>query len=213
MAGQWRERNEDVVRLDGIDKRSFRLLLEYIYAGEVRISSLEEMLNLLVSGEHIGLHGLRDLCVQQLQDHLDVRNALQMQFVAAEISCPELEEAASEIVYGEFEQLAAHSAEFLDLESGQVTDLISSDRLMVDSEEEVLTAVLKWVKHDTETRKWELPALLARVRMGLLPPLAFQRLLPLEPLLVWVLERDGAFPECVRQVEEGKRSRVLFFWI
>jgi len=197
------------VRLDGIDKHSFRLLLQYIYSGEVRASSVEEMVNLLVSGEHIGLHGLRDLCVQQLQDHLHVRNALQMQFLAAEISCPELEGAASEIVYDEFLQVAAHSADFLALEFNQLRDLVASDRIVVDSEEEVLSAVLKWVKHDPDTRKSELPPLLSLVRMGLLPPAALERLLLLEPLLAEVLQRDGPFPECVRQVEEGTRSFLL----
>jgi len=66
----------------------------------------------------------------------------------------------------------------------------------------VLTAVLKWVKHDPETRKDDLPALLSCIRMGLLPLQALERL-PQEPLLDRAI-RD--FPECAAQVEEGKRS-------
>ena len=37
--------------------------------------------------------------------------------------------------------------EFLLLGASEVSDIISSDRLAVDSEEEVLTAVLKWANH------------------------------------------------------------------
>jgi len=105
LAGQWKERKEDTVRLDGIDRHSFRLLLDYIYSGEVRVGGLEELLNVLVSGEHVGLHGLRDLCVHRLQQRLDLPNSLQMRLFAAEISCPELEEAASEIILGDFAQV------------------------------------------------------------------------------------------------------------
>ena len=96
------------MRLDGIDKHSFRLLLEFVYSGEVRVGGLEELFNLLVSGEHVGLHGLRDLCVQRLQQRLNLPNSLQMRLFASEIGCPELEEAASEIVLGDFARVCVH---------------------------------------------------------------------------------------------------------
>jgi hypothetical protein len=44
-------------------------------------------------------------------------------------------------------QVVEISPEFLLLGASEVSDIISSDRLAVDSEEEVLTAVLKWASH------------------------------------------------------------------
>ena len=105
LAGQWRESKEEVVRLDGIDQNSFRLLLEYIYSGEIWVGGLEELFNLLVSGEHVGLHGLCELCIQRLQQRLDLSNSLQIRLFAAEIGCKELEEAAFDIVLGDFAQV------------------------------------------------------------------------------------------------------------
>ena len=101
------------MRIDGIDKRSFRLLLQYIYSGEVVVSGLEELLNLLVAGEHVGLSGLRDMCVERLLEHLSIFNAIQMRLFASEISCPELEQAASKLVLGDFAKVAETSTDFL----------------------------------------------------------------------------------------------------
>ena len=195
------------MRIDGIDKRSFRLLLQYIYSGEVVVSGLEELLNLLVAGEHVGLSGLRDMCVERLLEHLSIFNAIQMRLFASEISCPELEQAASKLVLGEFAKVAETSTDFLSLECRQVVEIISSDKVAVDSEEEVLAAVLRWVKHDPEDRKAELPALLSCVRFGLLSETVIETLLLQEPLLTQVMED---FPAFAAQVEEGKRLHQLF---
>eukprot|EP00802_Teleaulax_amphioxeia_P006357 Tamp_06361.p1 GENE.Tamp_06361~~Tamp_06361.p1 ORF type:complete len:649 (-),score=133.36 Tamp_06361:706-2652(-) len=206
LTGSWRESKEDVVRLDGIDRHSFRLMLEYIYTGEVQPGGLEELFNLVATSDHVGLFDLRDLCVHRLQQQLDISNSLLMRVCAAEIGCTEVETCASDYVLGDFAQVVEISPEFLLLGASEVSDIISSDRLAVDSEEEVLTAVLKWASHDPEERREALPGILAHVRMGLLPLDSVERLVPLWPLLGRVLID---VPQCVAQVENGKRLQKL----
>jgi len=105
LTGSWRESKEDVVRLDGIDRHSFRLMLEYIYTGEVQPGGLEEMFNLVATSDHVGLFDLRDLCVHRLQQQLDISNSLLMRVCAAEIGCTEVETCASDYVLGDFAQV------------------------------------------------------------------------------------------------------------
>ena len=105
LAGSWRESKEEVVRLDGIDRHSFRLVLDYIYTGEVQLGGLEETFNLIATSDHVGLFDLRDLCVHRLQQQLDISNSLVMWVCAAEIGCTEVETSASDYVLGDFAQV------------------------------------------------------------------------------------------------------------
>ena len=52
-----------------------------------------------------------------------------------------------------------------------VSELVARDELHVVSEEVVFLAVMRWTKHDQETRALHLPALLQKVRLPLLTPL------------------------------------------
>jgi hypothetical protein len=59
--------------------------------------------------------------------------------------------------------------EFLELSLEMLIDLIVDDDLVVDSEEDVFYAVMKWVEFDPETRGEELPNLLQSVRLEHMP--------------------------------------------
>ena len=71
-----------------------------------------------------------------------------MRLFAQKVGCIELEDAASEVVWGQFSQVVAAGNDFLSLDCQQLSQILSSDKLCVDSEEEVFHAVMKWVKHD-----------------------------------------------------------------
>lgn len=62
------------------------------------------------------------------------------------------------------------SDEFLGLEVGDILSILERDELHVESEEHVFTAMMSWVKKDTELRALHLPQLLKRVRMPFLTP-------------------------------------------
>ncbi|XP_003248293.1 kelch-like protein 3 [Acyrthosiphon pisum] len=57
--------------------------------------------------------------------------------------------------------------EFLSLSSEKLLKCIPSDELTVLSEEKVFECVVRWVKHDSDSRKCILPQLLEHVRLPL----------------------------------------------
>ncbi|XP_003244852.1 kelch-like protein 2 [Acyrthosiphon pisum] len=57
--------------------------------------------------------------------------------------------------------------EFLSLSSEKLLKFIPSDELTVLSEEKVFGCVVRWVKHDSDSRKCILPQLLEHVRLPL----------------------------------------------
>jgi hypothetical protein len=133
LVGGWKESSENVIRLDGVDAKSFRALLSFIYSGELHAQDIDDLFQLLVSAEHLGITSARPICVERLQERLDLPNALRMRLLAqqvplqlnihrcimtrdnifmtqiaiarTQIGCAELEAAASDVVWGQFNQV------------------------------------------------------------------------------------------------------------
>lgn len=55
LLGQWSDSNDKVIELYGVDQNSFSLLLDFMYKGSVAVDKLDDMLNLLLSSEHLGM--------------------------------------------------------------------------------------------------------------------------------------------------------------
>ncbi len=60
--------------------------------------------------------------------------------------------------------------EFVSVGQSQLIELISSDDLECDREEDVFTAVMRWLSWSRETRETEFHRVLAHVRLPLLSP-------------------------------------------
>lgn len=63
-----------------------------------------------------------------------------------------------------------HNQEFVIMPLDDLTKLLASDDLNVESEQLVYDAVIDWVKYDVTERKQHLAHLLALVRLPLLSP-------------------------------------------
>lgn len=98
LVGGFRESKEEVIKLEGVDKRSFKWILDFIYNGQLVLHGTEELVNLLVASEHLGFSSVRSICVQRLQQRLDLPNALKLRLFGQEVGCQELIEAASEVL-------------------------------------------------------------------------------------------------------------------
>jgi len=152
---------------------------------------------------------VRDSCITQLKRYLDLPNALQIRAFAQEICCVELVSAASEVVMNQFAQVAATSSDYLDLDATRLGEIIASDALAVDTEQEVLDAVLKWARHDWDERKAKLPALMAKVRLPLLPPDALKDLEE-DQLVAPILHAapDGVFAAHLAEAHQWHAARA-----
>ena len=90
LVGGWKESNKEVIRLDEVDAGSFRSLLNFIYSGELRAVDIDDLFQLLVSAEQLGIASARPICVDRLQERLDLPNALKMRLLAQQVNMMEL---------------------------------------------------------------------------------------------------------------------------
>ena len=111
----------------------------------------------------------QDVCVKFLKKQLDPINCLGIWAFADTYDCRDLVGIAAEFSKNNFQEVVKQE-EFLLLPLAKFIDIISSDVLNVGSEEQVIQAVMTWIRHDAEERKSHLADLLRCVRLHLLNP-------------------------------------------
>ncbi|XP_078492900.1 kelch-like protein 2 [Ciona intestinalis] len=67
-------------------------------------------------------------------------------------------------IWKNFDQVSTQE-KFLDIDKVEMEKLISSDELVIESEEVVFECLVGWVKHDLQTRKQYFPTLFKHIRL------------------------------------------------
>ncbi|XP_049788546.1 kelch-like protein 18 isoform X2 [Schistocerca nitens] len=162
------ESKQREITIQGIDSSALEALVNFAYSGRVVIDS-NNVQSLMVGASFLALHKVRDACADFLKRRFHPNNVLGIRSFADTLCCSPLVEAADKYVQQYFNDVSLCD-EFLSLSQNELLDIVRRDELHVISEEQVFEAVMRWVKRDPEGRKKNLPQLLAKVRLPLLPP-------------------------------------------
>ena len=139
-------------------------VLEYIYTGNLVITDEEQARNLIATAEYLLIPNLKTLSGRFLQEMLTVENCLFTYYLAVKYNCDELSQKSLQFINGNFTAVMA-TEHFLSLESKQVKELISSDDIVVNTEEEVFKGILNWVLQNRSEREGEFAGLFRKVRV------------------------------------------------
>ncbi|XP_078681706.1 ectoderm-neural cortex protein 1-like [Branchiostoma floridae x Branchiostoma belcheri] len=108
--------------------------------------------------------GIQAACERYLDSHLDTCNCIGVMALAKAVCCTALLDRARHMVISQFSS-AKEDPNFLELGENDVKEILDSEELVIKSEEDALTAVLKWVNHDTQQRLHSFPEVLQCVRL------------------------------------------------
>ena len=117
-----------------------------------------------------------------LSSRLDPSNCLGIKQLAALYDCQDLEAKAALFTQENFQEVCTLD-EFEQLPHKELATILSADHLDVVSEEDVFTAIMRWVKYDSTCRRELLFDLLQHVRFRLLSASFLQRQAHLEPMM------------------------------
>ncbi|KAL6456257.1 hypothetical protein MHYP_G00348000 [Metynnis hypsauchen] len=163
----WSPSEKRIYSIPGVSAEMMGLIIEYAYTHSIAINK-ENVKELLVAADYLCVMGLVQACCQFLEDQLCVENCIGTWVFAEFYSCWQLQQKAYLFILHHFEQIVCVSEEFLDLSLTQLSNIIEKDDLNVQQEETLFEAIQRWISHKPDERKGHLPALLPKVRMGLM---------------------------------------------
>jgi hypothetical protein len=175
------ETHKDSVVLRDIEPQAFAAILDMMYDGKIMIT-LSTVQDILCAASIFQLDHLKHACSDFLTKQLAPDNCLGIKGFAESHGCYELTELARRHSLSRFTDVS-NSEEFLTLEIGQVSDLLSHDNLRVNSEEDVFDAAVGWINYNTESRSKHMAHLLRLVRLPLLSPVVLADKVKSNPMI------------------------------
>ncbi|XP_055344167.1 kelch-like protein 12 [Paramacrobiotus metropolitanus] len=158
-----RECQEKEVRLKEVPSEVLKTLIEFCYSSDIIISD-ENVHALLVAAHFLDFRPVTNVCWEYMEKNLDPSNCL-MTFCCPLTAAhrPRLTENAKTMVLKKF-PVISQSSEFLNVNKDQLIELLRMDGLCAENEDEVLGAVIRWRKHDTDQRWPHIREILRYVR-------------------------------------------------
>lgn len=158
------EKNKDEIKLQEIHGDALDALIDFCYTGRIEIDEWNA-LHLLQAASRMEFVAIETKCGDFLRKMVSVSNCLsiwtEMELL---IQFEDLVNLAWTFIGDKFVDIVKCSKEFLELNTDYLLALLKRDDLKVCAEEQVFEALVKWVKHDPESRKCYVSELLQAIR-------------------------------------------------
>eukprot|EP00794_Sanderia_malayensis_P015965 gene15965-17571_t len=159
------ESRDKEVTMKDVDEKATEELIDFAYTGSIKIDEANVQ-TVLPAACLMQLTEIQEACCEFLKKQLDPTNCLGIRAFADTHSCSELLRVANIFSHHKFQDVM-EGEEFLHLPLSQLTEILSSDELNIDSEEQVYNATMRWVRYDLTERKEKLSEALQHVRLPL----------------------------------------------
>ncbi|ODN04215.1 Kelch-like protein 18 [Orchesella cincta] len=162
------EAKQNEVTLKGMDYEALESLVNFAYTGRIMIN-INNVQSIMMCASFLQLNKVKDACAKFLTRRLTSENVLGIRAFVDTLHCESVVKEADKFIQKHFLNVS-RSDEFLQLSVSDVQTILGCDDLNVESEEQVYTVLMNWVRKDSEMRGVHLPHLLKFIRMPLLSP-------------------------------------------
>ena len=181
FSGGLEESNQKTVTLREVKSTAVKEIIDYCYTSTVHIDN-SNVESLLSASCLLQVSGVMGACCEFMKNQLDSDNCLSVRSFAEAHSCQELVQVADAFVQEHYTEVL-EGEEFLRLSSRELASLLESDQLNVQNEEQVFESVMRWAKHDIDSRKEDIAEVLCHVRLPLLSPSYLVSRVSTEPII------------------------------
>ena len=165
FTGGFKENESNVVELQEIKPAAVASeALRFIYTGDALITDATTAQDLFKMADYLIIPSLKTKVSDYLKESIDATNCLALESLAVQFGCESLQQVATTFKLKNFVSVVK-SEDFMELDFEKVKELVSHDEIIVSKEEDVYGAVIKWVKHDTQSRECLFPELLKCLRL------------------------------------------------
>ena len=155
------------ILLEELSPGTLVLIIDYLYTGAITLTT-ENAQDIFDAASLMKLKTLRELSESYLIKSISTGNCLKMMSLAQRWNSHQLLENARLCMGANFAKVI-ESRDFFSMEAKDLKAVISSDDLVVTSENEVYEAVKRWIESNHEQRLKYVPLLMSQVRFRFLP--------------------------------------------
>ncbi|CAG0881263.1 unnamed protein product, partial [Cyprideis torosa] len=198
-----KEAKENQVRLKYLEPDIVKILVEFAYTSGINITK-HNVQSLLAAAHQLDITSVFEACCIFLEDHMDSENCIGIHFLAETYECIDLVEKSMEFMRSNFTDVICEEEFLSRITAVKLVEIISSDKVRVEKEEDICDAVLAWIQYD-DKRKEAMEQLLPSVRLPLLSPYYLYEIVSNHSTVK--ISRA-----CKALVEEAKRYHVLPYY-
>ncbi|XP_068730378.1 kelch-like protein 3 [Montipora capricornis] len=165
LVSDMREGKEQFIRIE-LEEATGSVMeevLKYIYTGNVAITK-DTAHDLVAAADYLLLPGLKTLACDVLEENITIENCIFNYYFADRYQCLELMRETRGFINLNFSSVMK-TDDFLKLDIAQVMKWVSSDDVIVTSEEEIFKGIVKWVTYKKSERESNFAELLNQVRL------------------------------------------------
>ncbi|XP_071963035.1 kelch-like protein 28 [Antedon mediterranea] len=166
LTGNLCEREKEEIELKGIDDGILKTLVEFLYSGKISVTEANVQ-TLLPAANLLQIRAVKNKCCEFLKHQIHIINCIGIATFADTHACKELYEYACNFIYDNFKDLC-NSEEFNQMDSLELSKILSSESLNVDSEETTFEMLERWLQYDLNRRRAYVPKLISHIRLPLL---------------------------------------------
>ena len=156
------ESREKVIHIQDIDGDTLKMLLKFAYSSKLEVNS-DNVEDLLCASNLLQIKEVEKVCCDFLMSQLHPSNCLGVWALSEHHSCRELSAFSFKYILKNF-TLVAQSEEFGRLSVEDAKLFLNNENLVVNSEEVVYQAAMKWVRCEPKRQRY-LPEIMSCVRL------------------------------------------------
>ena len=159
-----KENNEGIIRLEIIEKSEMANILQFIYTGDVQISTQENAEKLIEIADYLFLSNLKAFAGKCLEEYMTSFNCISIFHFAEKFQCEDLIASTRKFISSNFSTVST-SKDFLNFPSREVERFISRNEIVIDAKENVFEVILIWIEHAKSERSEKFGELFRHVRL------------------------------------------------
>ena len=159
-----KENKEGVIRLETFTGTQMVDILEFIYTGNVKISTQENAASLIAAADYLILSDLKLIASKFLEQNLSISTCVHTFYLADQYLCDELAQNTRKFIHSNFAYVA-ETEQFMHLPCCEVERWLSSDDIVIRAEEDVFKVIIKWIDYAKNERNVQFNALFRHVRL------------------------------------------------